>query len=367
LPVFDQLVTLGDRTYTIEVFGSLENGAAFGGGVRPYFREVPYRRQRIMGLEFRHWPDIHERIRAGRPDVVVVNAHLRHHACWWIPGLCRRLGAAAVGWGKVHSFSGLPEPLLRLAKGEMFRRFDFFIVYGQTARAEMLDLGIRDERICVAQNTIDTRRVFDEGEVYAAKGLELRRAYGLDSAKILLSVARFDPEKRLHDLLEAWPRLRDLDPALHLVMVGGGILLDDIKARATAVDPERIVVTGRVPEGDDYAWIATSDLTVQCGAVGLAINQSMAFGKPTIIADEHGSDTEILEHDHTGWRYPRGDVAALVDTVATILAEPEETQRVTSASRERMRTDVTIDNMARSMDDCIRQALKISQQRRGQQ
>jgi len=248
----------------------------------------------------------------------------------------------------------------------MFRRFDYFIAYGQSARAEINDLGIDDDKVYVAQNTIDTRRIFNDGTKYVARGTELRRSYGLEDAKIVLCVARFSPEKRLQDLLDAWPRLRELDTALHLVLVGGGELLDDIKAKAVTLDPERIVVTGRVPEGEDYAWIATADLTVQCGAVGLAINQSMAFGKPTVIADERGSDTEIVEHGRTGWRYPRGDLTALVDTVAEIITDPAQTRAVTAAARERMRTAVTIENMAQVMDSCIRRALDISQQRRGQ-
>lgn len=366
LPVFDRLVQLGADRYNIEVFGRLDDGKAFGGGARPYFRETPYQRRHILGMEFRHWPGIFERIDADRPAVVLVNTHLRHYDCWHIPGFCRRIGAAAVGWGKVHSFSGLPDPLLRIGKRAMFRRFDYFIAYGQSARAEINDLGIDDDKVYVAQNTIDTRRIFNDGTKYVARGTELRRSYGLEDAKIVLCVARFSPEKRLQDLLDAWPRLRELDTALHLVLVGGGELLDDIKAKAVTLDPERIVVTGRVPEGEDYAWIATADLTVQCGAVGLAINQSMAFGKPTVIADERGSDTEIVEHGRTGWRYPRGDLTALVDTVAEIITDPAQTRAVTAAARERMRTAVTIENMAQVMDSCIRRALDISQQRRGQ-
>ena len=83
---------------------------------------------------------------------------------------------------------------------------------------------------------------------------------------------------------------------------------------------------GQLPSGEDYTWIAASDMTIQCGAIGLAINQSMAFGAATIIADERGPDSEIVEHGVTGWRYPRGDLSRLVDTVAEVLQQRSGTR-----------------------------------------
>jgi glycosyltransferase involved in cell wall biosynthesis len=365
LPVFDRLAALGEGRYTLEVLGPTVDGEARGGGHRPYFRETPYHPRFILGARFHVWPEIRREIRRDTPDVVVVNTHLRHLDCWRLPQLCRRIGASAVGWGKVHSFSGLPGPLLRLGKREMFRRFDYFIAYGECSRREMRALGIADDKICVAQNTIDTSRIFEDGERYRARGQALRAGYGLGDAPILLSVARFDPEKRLHDLLDAWPRLRARHPGLRLVLVGDGRLFDEIRARAAELDPERIVLTGRVPEGDDYAWLATADVAVQCGAVGLAINQSMAFGTPTVIADEYGADTEILEHGRTGWRYARGDLDALVETVRAVFEDTAGTGRIVASARELMREQVTIDRMARSMDACVSRALAVSRERRG--
>jgi len=365
LPVFDRLEELGRGRYLVEVFGPLVDGEAAGGGRRDYFRPSDYRRRRLFGLAVAQWAEMHRLIRAARPEVVIVNAHLRHLDCWTVPALCHRLGGVAVGWGKIRSFSGLPRPLLEFAKRQLFGRFDFLLAYGRTARRELLELGVPAERIHVAQNTVDTSRIFVDGARFAARGRELRAAHGLEGAMVLLCVARFDPEKRLDDLLAAWPALRALRPDLHLVLVGGGRLLEDVRSRAAEVDSARIVVTGRVPEGDDYAWIATADLTIQCGAVGLAINQSMAFAKPTIIADEHGVDTEILVHGHTGWRYPRGDRAALVATIDAVLADDAAAARITAAARTLMRDEVTIEAMANSIDACITRALALSIQRRG--
>lgn len=364
LPVFDALLERSAGLYELKVFGPTRDGEAFGGGRRPYINEFAYHNRSIAGARFSVWPDMTDVLLAGRPEVVIANAHLRRLNCWRFPSLCRRIGSAAVGWGKVHSFSGLPAPLLRFAKALMFNRFDLFIAYGQRSRDELIDLGMNSEKIFVAQNTIDTSRIFYDEEKYLSRANALRKENNLENARVVLSVARFDPEKRLGDLLAAWPKLRALDPRLHLVFVGGGALLEDVRRQAGVVDAERIVVTGRVPEGDDYAWIAAADVTVQCGAVGLAMNQSMAFGTPTVIADEFGADTEILEHGRTGWRYPRGDADALAAAVAAVFDAPERTMEITQAARALVRDSVTIDQMADSIHRCIEAALSIAQARR---
>lgn len=364
LPVFDRLAAAGADRFRLKVLGPMRNGEAAGGGRRDYFIEFPYRQQRWVGTLFHKWPSINQYIREKRPAVVVVNTHLRHPDCWQLPKICRDNGATAVAWSKVHSFSGAPAPLLKVMKRRMFERFELFIVYGELARSELRNLGIPQERIFVAQNTVDTAHIFERGDEIRRRAVELRRRHGLDDARVLLSIARFDPEKRLSDLLAAWPRLREADPDLRLVLVGDGPLLDDLRDRAAAIDRERILLIGRAPEGDDYAWIAAADATIQCGAVGLAMNQSMALGVPTVIADEIGSDTEILVDGRTGWRYPRGDIRRLAETVEEALFTSEARQRITTAAQVLLRDHASIQKMTQSMSTCIDRALGLRQQKR---
>jgi glycogen(starch) synthase len=177
-------------------------------------------------------------------------------------------------------------------------------------------------------------------------------------------ISRLNSDKRPADVLDAWPRLHALDPNLVLVIAGSGELGEELKTRAARLDPERIKFAGRLPAGEDYAWIAASDITIQCGAIGLAINQSMAFGSATVVADEPGPDSEIVEHGITGWRYPRGDLTRMVDTVAEVLGDSASRDRITSTARERMRTQITIENMVEQLDRCISDALQVAHQRR---
>ncbi len=253
---------------------------------------------------------------------------------------------------------------MRMVKKRFFSRFDRAICYGKSSMRELVGLGYAPDRARVAQNTIDTGRIFTQGERIAERGRQLRTEQGLDGRKVIVSIGRMDPPKRHEDLLDAWPRLRSIDPSLSLVLVSGGQLLESIRQRAAQVDGENIHVLGRVPEGDDYAWLAAGDLAIYPGAVGLAINQSLAIGCPTIIADEHGADAEIIMHEQTGWRFARGDLDALSATVGRVLGDDSQRARVVGQARKMMKDKVTIENMVTCIDATIREAIDDAARRR---
>lgn len=355
LAVWDGLAELGKDRYELTVFGQTEDGAAFGGGHREYIRHVEVVGRRLRGAI---WEDAAEQIMLHKPDVVIFNSTPRYASSWTLPKLVRSYGGVTIAWTKSHSYAPVPAFMLQAMKRRLYKRYDYFVAYGEETRREMLGLGVKDQQIVVAQNTIDTRRIFEVGDEYRAQGQKLKATHGLRGKKILLDIGRMEPAKRHDDVINAWPKLRELDPDLVLVLVSGGPSLDEYRALAKQVDPDRIKVLGRVPIGDDYAWIAASDITIQCGAVGLAINQSMAFGIPTVIADQKGVDTELIVDRKTGWRFSEGDLNEMVRVVKHVLDHPEECQSVVDTAKVKIRDEANIVNMYREIDRCISLAIE---------
>ncbi|MFN3201175.1 MAG: glycosyltransferase family 4 protein [Bradymonadia bacterium] len=358
-PIFDAVRVLADGRYDLQIFGPLVDGAGTGGVRRPWFNHQPYVTRAVAGQTVSWWPGAEARVSRGQPDVLIVGASPRCLSAWRLPSVCRKVGTVPVCWSKVHSFSGLPGFVTGASKWGLYRQYARAIVYGDASRAELMQLGFAEDRIHVAHNTIDTDRIFTDGDAIAARGQRLLEEAGLEGRKAIVCVGRMFTDKRQGDLLAAWPALKAIDPTLALVLVGGGPDLELRRSQAQVLDPEGrdIIVTGRVPEGDDYAWLSAAHMAIFPGAVGLSINQSMAFGTPTIIADERGADAEIVRHEETGWRYRRGDVPALVDVVARVCADDEGRQRVSARGRQLMRDDITLDQMARALDSAISAAL----------
>lgn len=364
IPVFDLLRERAGDRYRFEVWGQLENGKSHKGESRDYLHHTPYVRRKRFGVLTMAWPELPAVIERLRPDALVVVANIRNLTSWQLPARCRQLGIACVGWDKAHGYSRLPQFVRKQLMSRLYRRFDRMIAYGNQAAQAMASYGVPRDRIYVANNTIDTRSIFEQETSFRERALALRERERLVGKRIILMISRFNVDKRPGDVLDAWPKLRELDPNLVLVIAGSGEMADELRARAAELDPERIRFVGRLPTGEDYTWIAAADMTIQCGAIGLAINQSMAFGKATIVADETGADSEIVEHGVTGWRYPRGDLSRLVDAVADVLSDDSTRIRITNVARERMRSEITIENMVEQIDRCITDALSITSQLR---
>lgn len=367
IPVFDLLAERARDRYRFEVWGQLENGKAFKGEARDYLHHTPYVRQKMFGVLTMQWPELLGHVERLRPDVVVVVANIRNRTSWRMPSVARRISAACIGWDKAYGYSSLPQWARARLTSRMYRQFDQMIAYGTQAADAMVDVGVPRNRIYVANNTIDTRSIFEQDATFRAAAAALREREGLVGKNILLMISRLNADKRPGDVLDAWPQLRELDPNLVLVIAGSGGLAEELKLRCAQIDSQRIKFVGRLPAGEDYTWIAASDMTIQCGAIGLAINQSMAFGKATIVADEPGPDSEIVEHGVTGWRYPRGNLTQMVETVGEVLNNSGERERITNTAREQMRTKITIENMVEQIDRCITDALQIAHARRNPQ
>jgi glycosyltransferase involved in cell wall biosynthesis len=355
LPFWDQLAERGCGRYEITCFGEMAGDEAIGGGRRPYLRPMPVIGGiGTVGYTFKGAKQLVER---EQPEIVMIIPNPRNRLSYQIPALCAQYGGITVAWSKVHSKSLLPDPMLRMLKRRVYLPYDFAYTYGPESTRELVALGFDPARIFTAHNTIDTSRIFTHGDQLRAEGAALRRERGLGGKIILLCIAKMHPQKRHQDLLDAWPRLRQLHPDLVLVLAGSGPLAERIRIKAEQSDPERIIFLGRVPEGDDYRWLATADMNIQCGAVGLAVNQSMALGTPTIVADEPGSDAEIVTAGKTGWRYKKADINALVAAVQSVLTDWPARERITAEAVQFIREEASIERMAAVADACISTAL----------
>jgi glycosyltransferase involved in cell wall biosynthesis len=82
----------------------------------------------------------------------------------------------------------------------------------------------------------------------------------------------------------------------------------------------------------------------------------MAAGKP-VVASRVGGVPEAVQDGTTGLLVPPGDVAALGEALATLIANPEHRRRLGEAGRATSRI-FTSAAAARRLDDLYREALE---------
>ena len=103
----------------------------------------------------------------------------------------------------------------------------------------------------------------------------------------VLAVARADPRRGLGTLLDAWERIRDVRPGLHLVLTGKvGWKVTPLIERAARTPG--VILTGEVPDGDLAGLYEHASVFVTASVYegfGLPVLEAMTFGVPVAASD----------------------------------------------------------------------------------
>lgn len=156
--------------------------------------------------------------------------------------------------------------------------------------------------------------------------------------RTILCVARQYPRKHVDDLLRAFALLRPHHPGARLVIIGDGPEHRRLRALAAALDLGRsALLLGALPDDDAVVgWYRRAGIfclpSVQEG-FGIVFLEAMAAGLP-IVATTAAAVPEVVPHGQAGALVPPGDIPALADALAELLARPALRQTYGAFGRE---------------------------------
>jgi alpha-1,6-mannosyltransferase len=141
-------------------------------------------------------------------------------------------------------------------------------------------------------------------------------------AKLLVTISRFHPEKRLGTLFKAFARAKEKEE-MALVVFGGGPLDNWVRKRAAKVSGIRLA--GTTKDRDELAAIlASADAMLHGSAAetyGLVVAEAICSGLPIIVPNVGGAaDLAGPGHAET---YTPGDVAGCEAAISRMLARPK--------------------------------------------
>lgn len=173
-------------------------------------------------------------------------------------------------------------------------------------------------------------------------GIDLERfakaAPGLAKEGPLIGcVSRLVPQKGLHLLVEAAPAVLKRHPDARFVVVGEGELRGELEEQARAAGlAGRFIFTGQredVPE-----LVASFDvfaLPSYFEGLCYAVIEAQAAGVP-VVATPVGGIPENVVPGETGLLVPTGDADALAEAISSLLADPDEADRLAHEARRRV-------------------------------
>ncbi len=167
------------------------------------------------------------------------------------------------------------------------------------------------------------------------EGARERYGFGPEDV-VLVTVGRLVKRKAVEQLLDAMARLRD--GRVHLLLVGSGPLVPQLRAKAQRLGLERRVrFLGLVPDASKFEVLAAADLyvsTSQHEGFGLVFLEAMSQGLP-VVSYDRGGHTDYLEDGATGHLVQLNDLDGFVRACEALIASPERRQSIGRANRER--------------------------------
>ena len=134
--------------------------------------------------------------------------------------------------------------------------------------------------------------------------------------------ARLVPYKRPQDVVEAARIAREQIPDLQVWIMGGGPMLDDLRADA----PAGVEILGRVDENDKIERMARAHVHVATSARegwGLVVSEAAALGTPTIAYNTPGlTDSTLAAQGQLCPPEPAALAAFLVEAMPRLQADP---------------------------------------------
>ena len=219
---------------------------------------------------------------------------------------------------------GLRYRLTRALESYALHRADAVTTICDGLRRELCARGVPAHKITVIPNAVDAA-AFD-----AVADPALVRSLGLDGCPVIGFIGSFYAYEGLALLLRAMPRLLAAQPALRLLLAGGGPQEAALRALAAQLGIDHAVVfSGRVPHAQVASYYQLVDICVYPRlpmrltelVTPLKPLEAMAQGR-LVVASDVGGHRELVEHGKTGMLFRAGDVEALAQAILALLLAP---------------------------------------------
>jgi glycosyltransferase involved in cell wall biosynthesis len=293
---------------------------------------------RFWGLNV---PEMTRAILESRPDVALIPGW---HSATLLRAIreCRRAGIPVLYRGDSH-LGAAPAGWRRLIWAPrtwaLLRLFDGYLCVGQRARAYLEHFGVPGSRIWPVPHCVDNRFFARAAHPYQSPDgrAAARQALGLGADDfVVLFVGKVDANKRALDLVRAVSRL---GPRAALLVAGSGDLLPECRKEAERLGT-RAAWLGFLNQGElGRAYGVADCLAVpsQSETWGLAVNEAMAAGLPSVVSDAVGCAPDLIATGSTGETFPVGNVEALAAAIERVRHRTEAGHDWAPACRERVR------------------------------
>jgi PEP-CTERM/exosortase A-associated glycosyltransferase len=225
------------------------------------------------------------------------------------------------------------------------RRADAVTTICEGLLQEIVSRGIGPEKVTVIPNAVDVEQFSRGGEAKP----DLIERYGLAGNVVLGFIGSFYAYEGLELLLEVMALLKDEEPTLKLMLVGGGPTDTILRKKAEELGlGAKVIFTGRLPHKqvkdiydliDVLVYPRTASRLTEL-VTPLKPLEAMASGK-LVLASDVGGHRELIRDGETGFLFGAGDAKGLAEAILNVLRRRSRWDEIGAAGRKFVETERT--------------------------
>lgn len=205
-----------------------------------------------------------------------------------------------------------------------------------------------ENRTHVIENGID---LGDFGPIPEQQISAMRNAFGIPAdAMVIGSLVRLVSDKGLSYLIDAMPMILDACPNTHLLLVGDGPLLGELKARSARLGVDHSVhFAGFHRSAQPFLGLLdVFVLPVPYGTMSIALLEAMAMRRASVIS--FGGQGEAVIHGQTGLEAEPHSSISLAEHVIALLQDSALRERIGNAARAHVEQSFSAERTARRLE-----------------
>jgi glycosyltransferase involved in cell wall biosynthesis len=151
---------------------------------------------------------------------------------------------------------------------------------------------------------------------------QFRQRFGLIGRRhYLLYAGRLVPQKRVDLLIDTFAAIADSRPDWDLLVVGDGVLRDELQRRVPERFRSRVIWTGFLDRDEPALAYHAADVLVLPSdhePWALVVQEAMAAGLVVVSSDVPGATFELVEDKRSGRVFPAGDLEQLKQSILEV-------------------------------------------------
>ncbi len=216
---------------------------------------------------------------------------------------------------------------------------DYLTAISSYLKNRAVKLGVPENKISIIPNGVDLKKL----EIgYCPDSIEdsrrCRRKLEISPRRIVC-VARLSPEKGLEYLLDALPLVKREFGDVELVLIGGGILENDLRAQANQLGiSDSVSFLGAQRHEAALAEMARAEVFVcpsLAEGLGIVFIEAQAVGVP-VIGTNVGGIPDVIKDGETGLLVPPRSSRAIADAVIKIFQNKELAHKLVGGAKKEL-------------------------------